>query len=492
MVHVRVLLSVALVAAAVPAAVRVPHTLTASAPIAPVASGVAAAATTDQADLAITVYNASLALVRDVRDYVIAPGESDLQFVDVAATVNPATVHLRSLTEPSRLSVLEQNYEYDLLEPDKLLRKYVGRTVTLVRTRHENGTTREEDVQATLVSYNNAPIWKIGNEYVTGLGADHLRFPELPANLYSKPTLVWKLANSGGAHHRLETSYLAGGLSWNADYVLTVGRSDTSADLDGWVTLTNNSGTTFRDAKLQFVAGSLNRVAPAAQKVAMELMVAQRARNDAAMVEEAFAEYHLYTLGRRTSVANNQTKQLALLDGTGIPVEKRYVVNGDQFYYRNAQRPGSPIKDDVETFYRFRNDERSGLGQAMPAGIVRVYQADAQGGVHFVGEDRIDHTPKDETLDLKIGTAFDVICERKQVDFQRISDGAYESEYEVVLRNHKDRPVTVQVNEPIGGTWKMVRSSHEWKKSDAWAATFTVPVAGSSASALRYRVRATY
>ena len=446
----------------------------------------------DQGDLAVTVYNSSLALVRDIREFTLPAGESDLHFVDIAATVNPATVHLRSLTEPSRLSVLEQNYEFDLLEPEKLLRKYVGRDVTLVRTRMQNGSATQEEVTARLVSYNNGPIWKIGNDYVTGLGSDHIRFPELPSNLYSRPTLVWRLANRGGARHRVETSYLAGGLSWQADYVLTVGRDDKAADLDGWVTLTNGSGTTFRDAKLQFVAGDLNRVAPARQKGAMEAMADMRAAAAPAMVQEAFSEYHLYTLGRRTTIANQQTKQLSLLNGTGVPVEKRYVVDGQSFYYRNRRSPGAPLKDQVQVFYRFKNDDKSGLGAPMPQGVIRVYQADSKGGLQFVGEDRIDHTPKDETIDLKIGNAFDVVCERNQTDFEKISDSVYEMEFAITLRNHKAVPIAVQVNEPVGGTWRMVRSTHEWQKTAAWAAQFTVPVPADSSATLKYRVRVTY
>ena len=446
----------------------------------------------NQSDLAVTVYNSNLALVRDIREFTIPAGESDLQFVDIAATVNPATVHFRSLSEPARLSVLEQNYEFDLLEPEKLLRKYVGRDVTLVRTRMQNGSATQEEVTARLVSFNNGPIWKIGNDYVTGLGSDHMRFPELPSNLYSRPTLVWKLANRGGARHRVEASYLAGGLSWHADYVLTVGRDDRAADLDGWVTLNNGSGTAYRDAKLQFVAGDLNRVAPVAQKRAMEAMADMRTSAAPVMTQEAFSEYHLYTLGRRTTIANQETKQLSLLNGTGIPVAKRYVVDGQSFYYRNRRSPGAPLKDHVQVFYRLKNDDRSGLGAPMPEGIIRVYQADSKGGLQFVGEDRIDHTPKDETIDLKIGNAFDVVCERNQVDFEKISETVYEMEFEITLRNHKATPISVEVNEPIGGTWRMLRSTHEWQKTAAWAAQFTVPVANDAAATLKYRVRVTY
>src|SRR5262245_58866267 len=199
----------------------------------------------DQVDVGLTVYNSDIALVRDVRNLQLASGAFDLRFMDIAASVNPATVHFRSLTEPSRLSVLEQNYEYDLLEPDKLLRKYVGREVTLVRTVQQNGTTRQAEVKATLLSFNNAPVWRIGSEIVTGLHADHIRFPELPNNLFSRPTLVWTLQNGGAGKHRVEASYLAQRLSWNADYVLTVGRDEASADLDGWVTVKTASGTAF-------------------------------------------------------------------------------------------------------------------------------------------------------------------------------------------------------------------------------------------------------
>jgi hypothetical protein len=446
----------------------------------------------DQVDLALTVYNGNLALVRDVRSVAISPGTSDLRFGDVAASINPATVHLRSLSDPSRLGVIEQNYEYDLLEPDKLLRKYVGREVTLVRTRTDAGTTKQEEVKALLVSYNNGPIWKIGNEYVTGLGTDHIRFPELPENLYSRPTLVWKLANAGATKHKIEASYLAGQMSWLADYVLTVGRDDRQADLDGWVTLRNASGTTFRNARLQLVAGDLNRVQPAGRAAEAMMKMADVAAAPPPMRQEAFSEYHLYTLEHKTTIANAETKQVSLLRGTGVPVTKRYVVNGQQFYYHNHQNPGSPIKDQVEVFYRFVNDERSGLGMPMPAGTVRVYQNDASGGTHFVGEDRIDHTPKDERLDLKIGNAFDVVCERKQTGFEKIANDVYEVEFEITLRNHKQAPIAVEVHEPVGGTWRMLQSSHKWEKTAAWAAQFDVPVPADGTATLKYRVRVTY
>jgi hypothetical protein len=445
----------------------------------------------DQIELAVTVYNSDIALVRDVRRLRLPRGTSDLRFMDIAATVNPATVHFRSLTEPSAVGVLEQNYEYDLLEPDKLLRKYIGRDVTLVRMVQEAGSTRQQEVKAHLLSYNSAPVWRIGNEIVTGMPADHVRFPELPDTLFTRPTLIWTLSNGGAAEHRVEASYLAGKLAWNADYVLRVGRDDAAGDLDGWVTLSNGSGTAFRNASLQLVAGDLNRVRQVIGKMMDEARMS-RAETPAPMAQESFSEYHLYTLNRKTTINNNQTKQVTMLQGTGVPVRKRYVVDGQAFYYRNAHHPGAPIKDVVQVYYQFKNEQRNGLGVPMPAGNVRVYQEDSKGGTQFVGEDRIDHTPKDETLNVKIGNAFDVVAERKQTDFQKIATNVYEVEYEITLRNHKRTPVTIEVNEPIGGTWRVLRSSHEWTKTDAWAAQFKVPVAADGASVLTYRVRVTY
>jgi hypothetical protein len=446
----------------------------------------------DQAEVSLTVYNSDIALVRDVRNLQLARGTGNLRFMDIAATVNPATVHFRSLTEPSRVSVLEQNYEYDLLDPDKLLRKYVGREVTLMRNRSDNGSTRQEEVKATLLSYNSSPVWKIGNEIVTGLGADHIRFPELPDSLYSRPTLIWTVQNDGAAKHRVEASYLARSLAWNADYVLTVGRDDQLADLNGWVTLTNNSGTAFKNAKLQLVAGDLNRVRQQLNRMADLAAAAPSVARQEKMAQEAFSDYHLYTMGRKTSINNAQTKQVSLLEGTGVPTIKRYVVEGENYYYHNRVHPGSPIKDSVQVYYQFRNEEKAGLGMPMPAGVLRVYQQDSKGGVHFVGEDRIMHTPKDETLNVKIGNAFDVICERNQTDFQKIANNVYEFEYEITLRNHKATAISVEVNEPVGGTWRMITSSHQWTKSSAWAAQFKVPVAADGTAVLKYRVRVTY
>jgi hypothetical protein len=319
---------------------------------------------------------------------------------------------------------------------------------------------------------------------------DEYHFPELPDNLFSHPTLVWMLENAGAARHRVEASYLSSGLSWSADYILTIGRDDKTADLAGWVTLKNESGTSYRNAKLQFIAGEVNRVTESAGAPARDAMLKMAMAGAAPpMQQEAFSEYHLYTLPRRTSVNDNETKQIALLASPSVPVEKRLVVDGEPFYYRSPQSPGAPTRSDVKVYYRFKNDEHAGLGVPMPAGVVRVYQADSSGGVQFAGEDRIEHTPKDETLSLHTGNAFDVVCERRQIDFKRLSPTLREAEFEITLRNHKDVPVTIEVNEPIGGDWEMLSATHPWAKTGAFAARFELPVSKDGTTVLRYRVR---
>jgi hypothetical protein len=447
----------------------------------------------DQTDLNVTVYNSNIAMIRDVRQLTVPTGTFRLKFEDIAATVNPATVHFRSLTDPEKLNVIEQNYEYDLLEPAKLLHKYVGKEVTLVRSYMDNGTTKHEEVKATLLADNNGPVWKIGNDIVTGIYAEGYRFPEVPANLFDRPTLLMSLDNSGGRKHQIEASYLASNLAWNADYVLTVAREDKAADLDGWVTLSNNSGTAFHNARLQLVAGDLNRLPQNGLRVMDEMGMAKAMPAATPQFQqENFSEYHLYTLGRRTSVEDKETKQISLLQGSGVPVEKLFVVNGQSFYYHNYQNPGSPLKDPVMVFYKFKNEEKAALGMPLPAGNVRVYQKDSKGGVLFIGEDHIDHTPKDETITVHIGNAFDIIAEHKQTDFKKIAPNVYEMEFEVTLRNHKDTPITVQVNEPIGGSWEMLSSTYKFTKTAAFAAQFQVPVDKNGTSVLKYRVRVTY
>lgn len=443
----------------------------------------------EQKDLAVTVYNSNVALVRDVRRVHLPTGTIDLRFEDIAASVNPVTVHIVSLNAPKDLTVLEQNYEYDLLNPAKLMDKFVGKEVTLIRLVTENNSTKEVPVKATLLSNNQGPVWKVGNDIVTGMGADRLVFPNLPENLYSKPTLVWLLDNRHSGEQDIEASYLTNDMNWNADYVLTVAADQKAADLNGWVTVVNHSGTAYRNAQLQLVAGQLNRVYNEAVPMNGRVMEMKAASAAPQFAQEALSEYHLYTLDRRTSLQNNETKQISLLSATGVHIDKSFVIDGQQYYYRSAQNPGVPVKDPVQVHIKFQNSEANSLGMPLPEGTVRVYQGDSKGRVQFIGEDRINHTPKGETLDLHIGNAFDVVEERKQTDYQQLGPRASEMAYEITLRNHKPDSITVEVNEPIGGDWTMVDSNFKYEKTAAFAVRFNVPVEANGQSVLKYRVR---
>ncbi len=443
----------------------------------------------DQKELAVTVYNSNVALVRDVRRLRLPAGTLDLRYMDIAAQVNPATVHIVSLTAPKELAVLEQNYEYDLLSPQKLLQKYVGKELTLVRMIEENNSTKEVPVKATLLAYNEGPVWKVGNEIITGMGADRYVFPDLPENLYSKPTLVWLLENQKTGEQTVEASYLTNAVNWNADYVLTVGADQKAADLNGWVTIVNSSGTAFRNAQLQLVAGELHRVYGESAGGPPRAMMMKAEAAAPQFAQEALSEYHLYTLGRRTNIQNNETKQISLLASTGVRIDKIFQVNGQAYYYQNPQTPGAALKQPVEVHIKFKNSEENSLGIPLPAGTVRVYQGDSKGRVQFIGEDRIQHTPKDETLNLYIGNAFDVVAERKETDYQRIGNRTVELGYEISLRNHKSEAISVEVNEPIGGDWTMLESNYKFTKTAAFAAQFIVPAAANGESVLKYRVR---
>ena len=445
----------------------------------------------DQKEVAVTVYNQNRALVRDVRRTELSVGELDLRFMDIAAKINPATVHIVSQTALAELAVLEQNYEYDLLNPEKLLDKYVGREVTLVRFQMENNSAREVEIKATLLADNdNQPVWKVGDQIMTGIGRDRIVFPDLPPNLYSKPTLIWLLSNRQAGPQTLEASYLTDDMNWNADYVLTLASTETSADLNGWVTVVNHSGTEFRNAQLQLVAGAVNVVAGVVGGVPGGMMMkAAPAPAPPQFAQENISEYHLYTLDRRTTLQNNESKQISLLAAANFPIEKHYEVNGQSYYYQNAMAPGQPAKDPVEVHLKFKNSEANKLGMPLPAGTMRVYQADSKGRMQFVGEDHIDHTPKDERLDLHIGNAFDIVEERKQTDYQKIDRHTSESAFEIKLRNHKSAPVTVEVNEPVGGDWTVLESSFKYEKTSATSLRFLVPVPKDGEAVLTYRIR---
>ncbi len=450
----------------------------------------------DQQAVAVTIYNSDLALVKDQRKVKLKTGLTNLALRDVSAQIRPETALLRSLSDPGSISVLEQNFDFDLLTPGKLLEKYVGKSVGVIKTHPTTGAETLE--QATVLSANNGVVLKMGNRIETG-NPGRIVYDDVPANLRDRPTLVTKLNNSAASDQTVELSYLTGGLGWKADYVAELNSKENAIDLSGWVTLTNTSGTSYNNAKLQLVAGDVNRVqrefvrvskANARQMGVMPEPVA------APMAEESLLEYHLYTLDRPTTIAESQTKQVALLSGSGIPARKELVLYGRDYYYWSSYGDlGQKMK--VSAFVEFENKETSKLGMPLPKGVIRVYKKDSAGTAQFVGEDQIDHTPKNEKVRLKLGESFDVTADKKQTAFERLpgpSKGVklFESAYEIVLKNAKKEAVNVTVQEPIPGDWKILKESHSSTRATGHTAVWKIDVPSEGKTTLTYRVRVKY
>lgn len=441
----------------------------------------------DRKKVGITVYNQGLGLVREVRSLDIGSGTTSLEVADVAAEIMPTTVHIRSLTDATALRVLEQNYRYDLLSPQTLLDKYVGKKVKVFRWNEKRGTDESFDADVLSVA-DGRPVLRIGGE-ITFDFPGRLSFPEVPANLIAKPTLVW-LLESKKPKQEAEITYLTHGMSWSADYVLTVDDKDATSDLTGWVTLSNNSGASYENAELKLVAGDVN-IAPEAQ--AMDMGYAEKApRSGVAgtggFVEEGFFEYHLYTLDRPTSVRDKEQKQVTLLEGRGAKVQKKFILQGYDYVYMNPL--GEPLANQkVAVYLEIQNAKENALGMPLPRGVVRVYKADKTGAKQFIGEDTIDHTPRDEKLRIKTGEAFDIVGERKQTDYDQLGSCQSESAWEVELRNHKDEAVEVEMREPMRGDWEIISESQKSKKENAQTLTYTVKVPAQGKTKVTYKVR---
>lgn len=441
----------------------------------------------DQKGVTITIYNVNLGLVKDRREISLPEGERELRFMDVASKIIPTSVYIRSLTDPQGLRILEQDYEYDLLNPQKLLDKYVGKEVKLY---YKNPyTEREEMVTATLLSNNGGPIFKIGEEITFG-HPGRIIFPKVPENLISRPTLVWLIENKLSDPQTVETSYLTDDINWVADYIVTLKEKDDRANLSGWVTISNKSGATYRDAKLKLVAGDIRRVKDKEEYRRKMLRVAVKEAMPAEpqFKEEEFFEYHLYTLQRPATIKQNQTKQIGFVSADNIPIRKELLFRGAGFYYRS--RLPRPMRDQkVGVFVEIENKKEHNLGIPLPKGTFRVYKHDREGSIQFIGGDSVDHTPKDEKMRIRIGDAFDVVGSRKQTDWRKIAYDTYEASFEISLRNRKKEDVLVKVVEPIPGDWVMLSSSHEYVKTEAFTAEFEVRVPRDTEAKLTYRVR---
>lgn len=436
-------------------------------------------------EIAVTVYNGGFGLIRETRTLALAKGRAEVEFGGVAGTIQPETVQVHPVGTGPGLRVLEQNYQYDLLSPAKLLEKYVGRSVKVLRWSETKG--RDEERDAVVLSAGEPPILRVGDE-ITWAFPGRISFPELPKTLIARPTLVW-LVDSPSDRQKVEVSYLANQLDWKADYVLVVNDADTAGDLNGWVTLDNQSGAPYANAKVQLVAGDVNRIREEVYKDRM--VMASEARGSMAppqFTEEGLFEYHLYTLERTTTLLENEQKQIALLEASGIKLAKRLVLRGEPAFFRMQTGDMGPTTK-VAVSLEFENRASEKLGMPLPKGIVRVYKKDKSGGRQFLGEDEIDHTPRDEKVRIRVGDAFDVIGERKQMDYKVIGSCRSESAWQIDLRNHKDEKVEVDVIEPASGDWEIVSSSLAAAKEDAHTFRFRVPVPARGNAKVEYRVR---
>ena len=445
------------------------------------------------------------ALVRDDRDMKIKQGRSQLSFTDVAALIDPTTVTFSSLTDPST-RVLEQNFQFDLVSTQKLLLKFIDRQITVDKSSGNSVTP----ITGTLLSAIDGIVLRGTDGSIYSLPAyTSVRFPDLPGGLNTRPTLVWDIQSPAGGSHKTRVTYQTGGITWWADYnlIFNEGADANSGllDLSAWVSIINQSGATYQDAKLKLIAGDVHRAEPVLDRAmrtkVMEMAVAAP-QGANGFEQKDFFEFHLYTLGRTTTLPNNSTKQIELFDqAKQIPARKVLLYYGavQPYFYPSPytdRNMGVEMNKKVDVYLEFKNDKQFGLGVPLPAGRLRVSQLDkADGSLEFIGEDTIDHTPKDEQVRVKLGSAFDVVGERRQVSFSVDTTAKWmEEEIEVKLRNHKPQPVDVVVKENLyrWSNWKILTQTHKYDKEDARTISFPVKVAKDGEAVVRYRVRYTW
>jgi hypothetical protein len=460
-------------------------------------------------------------VVRETRKITLVAGDNQIKFTNVAAGIDPTTVSFKSLTAPDSTAILEQNFEYDIVSPDKLLEKYLGKSVIINRKQESRPGERTlpETIEARLLSFTpDQLVLETNNRQlpVQMIPRNHditeIKLFELKTGLITKPTLVWKLNTDRPGDHDVLVSYQTDNITWRADYMLVVNKDDAAADLSSWVTLVNESGAAYPDARLKLIAGDVRRLRAERQvfRGGMGGGGALAAGADTGFKEKSFFEYHLYTLGRPTSVANNSTKQIELFPAkANLPVTKTYVYYGFEPEYGFAPQ-GDTNRDvrgrynkKVDVYLQLKNSEKNGLGIPLPAGRIRVYKRDdadpqqqggeAGGTPEFIGEDKIDHTPKDEALLVRIGSAFDITGERRQTNFTQDGNTITES-FEIKLRNHKKDPVNVLVKENLyrWSQWEITASSDKFDKHDSRAIHIPIQVKPDEEKTVSYTVKYTW
>ncbi len=444
----------------------------------------------DQKSLFVTIYNSNLALVKDSRQVFLDQGKNRLAFREVSAKIKPETSLLKNISHQQGFFIIEQNFDFDLLSPTKLLEKYVGREVQVIKTHPTSG--KEIEVLAKVLSSNSGVVLQMNNRIETQIPG-RINYPNLPANLRDRPTLVIDLNSPVKGNHELELSYLTGGLSWKADYVGELSKDEKHMNITSWVTLINQSGTTYKNAQLQLVAGDVNQVSSGGRRDLPGISLLSKSRSKAPqMREESLFEYHLYSLDQSTTLLNNQTKQVALFTASQVGVKKEYVLQGGNYYYKRRY-PSLGKKQKVAVFLKVSNKKENQLGVPLPKGIFRIYKPDQRGNNQFVGEDNIDHTPLREELYLKLGNAFDITAKKTQTSFQKRSGyssggNIYRSSYKYQLKNAKKEKVTVLVKENIPGDWSMLEESLSHQKLHAHLVMWSIEIPGKTQRELTFQV----
>lgn len=450
-------------------------------------------ATSESRGVNLTIYNQDFGLVRDIRTIELKQGISDVRFEDVAARIDPTSVSLQSLTAPNSLLIKEQNYQYDLLNPTTILSKSIGRQAKF-RQFLNNGQVNE--ITGILLNAPQTTVFSEGGSTVNSQGLvlktvdsivlnpeGQIELASVPAGLVSKPSLVWKIETDKPGKHDIEIAYQTQGLNWHCDYIAVANEDDTKVDLTSWVTLENKSGASYKDAALKLVAGAVHRVAQQPQIMAFRgKAMAEDAAN---FSEQSFAEYHLYKLNGKTDVAQNEIKQISLFNAADVQATKLLVTEAQSIFWA---APNSGDKQPVQVKLEIKNSKTNNLGMPLPQGKMRVYKRDQDGALQFIGEDNVNHTPKDETIRLQLGNAFDVVCEHKQTNFLQISDHVTRLSWEISLRNQKDKPVTISVVEHAQGQWKILNSSQPFDKKDVRTFEFKVPVPARGEAKVTYQI----
>ncbi len=447
----------------------------------------------------ITVYNQGLGFVKDIRSVKLRKGQQNIVIEDVAQLIDATSVGFKCMNNPGSINILEQNYQYDLISPQAILEKSVGKRVRFTRTMGN----AKETVQGILMSsptsvvntgngsqysYNGLVI-KADDGRIILSPSGEIDVMEIPNGLISKPSLLWQLESEKDQTAEMELSYLTGGISWNANYVLTLGAKDT-ADIQGWVSINNQAGFSFMDAKLKLLAGDINTVqAPRAMGFTGGRGGAAMAKADS-FKEEGLFEYHLYTLQRPASVRNKETKQLSLLEGLNIPFKKQIIFDSMAGYGNYYPGEGEIGVGELSPMVKvkFTNDEKSHLGMPMPAGKVRLYQRDASGSLQFIGEDQIGHTPRDEKITLNVGRSFDVRADRKRTDFKRLSATSIRESFEIEVRNRKKEDATIFLYERHWGDWKVTEKSDDFTKEDSNTMVFELKLKAGEVKTVKYSV----